>query len=275
MNSNPTENFFQNMGKNSKSPFNRSNGHGGNGSGRNGGMVGTNEGNKQLMKFVLWILAGLLGIILIVLVIFGVKYYLSDCKNKKDFTDYLFSLDLENPCDGGSQAQADVGLGQGSGEGAFVEREIKNEDEVYLIGDQVYNYDEARCKCNNYGAKLATREQVIDSYNKGSDNCLYGWAEGRNAFYTTQKCTWDKIQRGPVEERAKCGMPGVNGGYFANPGIKFGALCYGVRPEGEVAVEKKPYCKKQPYCSQVNDLVKKSSGDKIVPFSSSKWSQWK
>jgi hypothetical protein len=27
-----------------------------------------------------------------------------------------------------------------------------------------------------------------------------------------------------------CGRPGINGGYFANPNIKFGANCYGVKP---------------------------------------------
>ena len=122
---------------------------------------------------------------------------------------------------------------------------------------------------------ICTREQVIDSYNQGADTCLYGWAEGQNAFYTTQKCTWDELQRGPREDRGKCGMPGVNGGYFANRDIKFGALCYGVKPEGEVIIEKKPFCKKRPYCKRVGDVVKKRGGDKITPFSGKKWSQWK
>lgn len=265
MSSNAANKFFKNMGN--KVGNRRSNRFG---SVRNG--VGNNQ-KGGLGGYLLWTLVGLLVIISVVLVIFGIGYYTSDCANKKDFADYLFGMDLADVC---MSSQVNRGrLGQGSGESAFLEREAKNEDEVFLIGDQVYNYNEAKCKCNSYGAKLATKEQVIDSYNKGADTCLYGWAEGQNAYYTTQKCTWDELQRGPMRDRGMCGMPGVNGGYFANKDIKFGALCYGVRPEGEVVVEKKPFCKEKPLCKRVGDLVKKSDDDKIVPFSGKKWSQWK
>lgn len=243
--------------------------------GRNSSGAGDGSGNG-LMNWLMWLLIALLVIIIVVLIVFAIGYFTSDCKNKKDFATYVFDMDVMDACaKDGSGSGADA-LGQGSGEGAFLEREVKNEDEVFLIGDQVYNYDEAKCKCNSYGSKLATREQVIDSYNKGADTCLYGWSEGQNAFYTTQKCTWDKLQKGPKSERGKCGMPGVNGGYFANPNIKFGALCYGIRPEGEVAVEKKPVCNdKQPFCKLAGDAVKKNDGDNVVPFSGTKWSQWR
>ena len=30
-----------------------------------------------------------------------------------------------------------------------------------------------------------------------------------------------------------CGRPGVNGGYFDNPNIKFGVNCYGQKPDAE------------------------------------------
>lgn len=278
MNSNSAEKFFKNVGRNGYSPFNKnSNGRGGSGSGSGGHMIGTKDGNSVMIKFLMWSLIGLLTIMVIVVVVFGVSYMMADCNTKKDFVDYLLNLDMSDVCVGGGVVPKQKTLvGQGSGEMAYEEREVKREDEVFLIGDQVYNYDEAKCKCNSYGAELATREQVIDSYNKGADSCLYGWSEGQNAFYTTQKCTWDKLQRGPVEERGKCGMPGVNGGYFANPYLKFGALCYGTRPEGEVVVEKKPVCNdKKPFCDKVKDLVEKRKGDKVVPFSGSKWSQWK
>ena len=28
-----------------------------------------------------------------------------------------------------------------------------------------------------------------------------------------------------------CGNPGINGGYFANPDLKFGVNCYGIKPK--------------------------------------------
>jgi hypothetical protein len=222
-------------------------------------------------NFLLWSLVGILVILLIVIAIFAVGYYTSGCSEQMDFSDYLFGMDLNLTC---GKNDNNGQLGQGSGEAAFLEREAKKEDEVFLIGDQIYNYEEAKCKCDSYDSKLATREQVIDSYNKGADTCLYGWAQGQNAFYTTQKCTWDELQRGPRRDRGKCGMPGVNGGYFANKDIKFGALCYGVRPEGEVVTEKKPFCKKQPFCKRVGDSIKKRDGDNVVPFSGKKWSEF-
>ena len=40
--------------------------------------------------------------------------------------------------------------------------------------------------------------------------------EGQTAYYPTQKCTWDK---------KTCGKPGINGGFFSNPYLKFGANC--------------------------------------------------
>ena len=49
------------------------------------------------------------------------------------------------------------------------------------------------------------------------------------AFFPTQKATWDKLQK-TKDHKNDCGRPGINGGYFANPYIKFGVNCYGKKP---------------------------------------------
>ena len=50
------------------------------------------------------------------------------------------------------------------------------------------------------------------------------------AVYPTQKSTYEELQEGPAEQRAACGRPGLNGGYFDNPELKFGVSCYGTKP---------------------------------------------
>jgi hypothetical protein len=50
------------------------------------------------------------------------------------------------------------------------------------------------------------------------------------AFFPTQKDSWNKYQKIKGHEN-DCGRPGINGGYMANPNIKFGVNCYGVKPK--------------------------------------------
>jgi hypothetical protein len=50
------------------------------------------------------------------------------------------------------------------------------------------------------------------------------------AVYPTSDETYAKLQSGPEEQRMSCGRPGVNGGYFDNPEMRFGVNCYGSKP---------------------------------------------
>ena len=104
--------------------------------------------------------------------------------------------------------------------------------EVYHIRDNVFTYDEAKAVCNAYDSKLATIEQMIDSVNNGANWCNYGWTEGQMALFPIQKDFWEKLQQTPLK-KYECGVPGLNGGYFKNSGYKFGANCYGVKPDQE------------------------------------------
>ena len=103
--------------------------------------------------------------------------------------------------------------------------------EVFNVSLNDYSYYDAEPLCLALGAQLASYEQVKEAWNKGADWCNYGWTKGQLAIYPTQKETWDKLQNGPADEKSACGRPGVNGGYFDNPEMRFGVNCYGVKPD--------------------------------------------
>jgi hypothetical protein len=104
--------------------------------------------------------------------------------------------------------------------------------EVYRVGDDQFNYDDAPAVCAAYGAELATQDQVESAFSSGAEWCGYGWTAGGVALFPTQRATWDLLQKEvDPKKRTACGRPGVNGGYF-DPTLKFGVNCYGVKPDG-------------------------------------------
>jgi hypothetical protein len=103
-------------------------------------------------------------------------------------------------------------------------------DEVFNISNNLYTYDDAQNVCSAFGARLASYDEIEDAYNKGADWCNYGWSDDQMAFFPTQKNTWKKLQKNP-KNKNNCGRPGVNGGYMANPNIKFGVNCFGKKPK--------------------------------------------
>jgi hypothetical protein len=111
-----------------------------------------------------------------------------------------------------------------------VEKILPGKKEVFNISINKYTYSDADPLCKAFGAELATYDQVKDAWKKGADWCNYGWVKGQSAVYPTQQSTFDKLQAGPEDQRMACGMPGINGGYFDNPEIKFGVNCYGAKP---------------------------------------------
>uniref|UniRef100_A0A6C0D305 Link domain-containing protein n=1 Tax=viral metagenome TaxID=1070528 RepID=A0A6C0D305_9ZZZZ len=102
-------------------------------------------------------------------------------------------------------------------------------NEVFNISNNLYTYDDAQAICTAYGAKVATYDQVEHAYNQGGEWCNYGWSDGQMILFPTQKATWQKLQDKP-EHKNDCGRPGINGGYIANPYLKFGVNCYGKKP---------------------------------------------
>ena len=145
-------------------------------------------------------------------------------------------------------------------------KKLSGKEQVFHIANQDYTYEQAKCKCSSYNAKLASYSQIIDAYNEGAEWCSYGWSNGQTAYYPTQKCNSIKKE---------CGKPGINGGFFADPYLKFGINCYGKKPKGSIIKMKDPICEKQNYCEMPQNYGANNrlDTDDISPFNQNKWSQ--
>jgi hypothetical protein len=108
--------------------------------------------------------------------------------------------------------------------------EIRFKKEVFNIPGNYYDYTNAKALCQAYGANLATYQQVEDAYKNSGEWCNYGWSDGQMALFPTQQTTFDNLQKIKGHEN-DCGRPGVNGGYMANPKLRFGVNCYGNKPK--------------------------------------------
>lgn len=130
------------------------------------------------------------------------------------------------------------------------------------------------------GAELATYEQVKEAYAKGADWCNYGWTKGQMAVYPTQQSTYESLQQGPEAERGSCGRPGLNGGFFDNPELRFGVNCYGVKPPQKdhdaTAITSGEGAPLSPGMLEFDKKVNKYRGDAssiaILPFNKTSWS---
>jgi hypothetical protein len=116
------------------------------------------------------------------------------------------------------------GNGNGNGNGL-----IKTQ-EVFHISDNRYNYEDAKAICAAHDGRLANYNEINQAYNEGADWCGYGWSDNQMAFFPTQEEKWNKLQTIDGHKN-DCGRPGINGGYIANPNIKFGVNCYGYKHE--------------------------------------------
>jgi hypothetical protein len=150
--------------------------------------------------------------------------------------------------------------------------------EVFSVSSNRYTYYDAEPLCKALGAELATYDQVKDAWNKGADWCNYGWVKGQMAVYPTQKETWEKLQSGPEEQRMACGNPGLNGGFFDNPELRYGVNCYGSKPS-QSKHDATQVAKGTPLSPGALEFDKKvsmyrSQADNIgvLPFNNNKWS---
>jgi hypothetical protein len=226
-----------------------------------------------------------IGIIILIIVFIYIAiclytFYTTECYEKKSFFEHLLCFDPMNPCILKDPPPPPL---QPKEQESVKLLPILDNKEVFHISNQNYTFEQAKCKCESYGAKLATKHNLIDAYNKGANWCTYGWSEGQNAFYPVQQCEWDKLneemnkhpENSHERKRLQCGKPGLNGGYFANEMLKFGINCYGKKPKGENSNKmKKPYCPPMNFCKlDANyDASHKLDSDEISPFNGEKWS---
>ncbi len=108
--------------------------------------------------------------------------------------------------------------------------EIKIKEQVFHIPGNKYTYDNADALCKAYGSRLATYNEIEQAYKNGGEWCSYGWSDRQLALFPTQKDTWNYLQNVEGHEN-DCGRAGINGGYIANPNVRFGANCYGYKPK--------------------------------------------
>ena len=99
---------------------------------------------------------------------------------------------------------------------------------VFHISDNVFTRAESTAACQALGARLATLEELQEAHRQGAHWCSYGWSQDGLALYPTQQSEWEKL---PARLRSTCGMPGVNGGVFRDPEMRFGVNCFGALPE--------------------------------------------
>jgi hypothetical protein len=105
----------------------------------------------------------------------------------------------------------------------------KRKKEVFHLPENIYTYEDAKSVCNAYDAELATIKNIDNAYKNGAEWCSYGWSEKQMALFPTQYSTWNKLQKNGKHKNS-CGRPGINGGFIVNEGNKYGANCYGFKP---------------------------------------------
>ena len=150
--------------------------------------------------------------------------------------------------------------------------------EVFNVSKNTFTFYDAEPLCKALGAELATYDQVKQAWERGADWCNYGWVKGQTAVYPTQRDTWDKLQAGPEDQRTSCGVPGLNGGYFDNPELRFGVNCFGPKPNqsDHDAIAMAKGAPLSPEALEVEKKVAKFRTEAaslgIMPFNTSKWS---
>ena len=203
----------------------------------NNGMMGNSNSSSNT-----GLLIGVFVVLVIVGTIVGVLYYFQE-EVKKAWNDASEVLTgYFNP----QQPQADVNEQQKTPEeqasqpsdphgvtqnlSSSIEKVLPGGSQVFNVSSNKFTYYDAAPLCKALGAELATYDQVKEAWAKGADWCNYGWVKGQMAVYPTSDETFTKLQGGPDEQRMACGRPGVNGGYFDNPEMRFGVNCYGNKP---------------------------------------------
>lgn len=144
--------------------------------------------------------------------------------------------------------------------------------EVFHVAGNDFTYEEARDMCETYNARLANYTEIENAYRNGANWCSYGWSRDQLALFPTQKSLYNELKLIPGHEN-DCGRPGINGGFFKNKYIKFGANCYGVKP--------KPRKKDEDYTHALNhspalseeEMKENNIHNKyiIAPFNKDKW----
>lgn len=225
-------------------------------------------GNYQDKPIIFIIFEVILYIILAYIFISNLVYLLFGI----EITTTIYNAFTDNPT---IEIDIDTDL-----ENILDEEEVnKDERQVFHVSGNKYRYTDAEPICKALGARLATYDDIENSYNNGGEWCGYGWSEGQMAFFPTQKKTWEELQK---DEKTKnnCGRPGINGGYFDNPNLRFGVNCYGIKPaiteKEECLMENTNYYSTETKQEIAQQKYWEKNLDKLLlsPFNQNKWSRY-
>ena len=192
---------------------------------------------------------------------------------------YFFSINVSAYVNGlfTPTTQVDIVVDQSTYQPTIVP-EIKFKKQVFNIPGNYYDYENAKALCTAYGSNLATYEQIEKSYNNGAEWCNYGWSADQLALFPTQQKTYDNLQN--IEgHKNDCGRPGINGGFIANPKVRFGVNCYGYKPkitseEEDIMKEATPYpetAKDLAFQKRVDFWKNKVNNILVSPFNYDTW----
>ena len=186
--------------------------------GKNGETIGAGETGGDGSTKLLTIIMG--GVLIVVVVLNGLQYFYNI-----NLTARLDNIFTDTPSIDLIVKQENSGLSE-----IAPVPEIKLKEQVFHVPGNKYTYDDAGAMCKAYGSRLATYSEVENSYKNGAEWCSYGWSDRQLALFPTQKDTWNYLQNVEGHEN-DCGRAGINGGYIANPNVRFGVNCYGYKPK--------------------------------------------
>lgn len=224
------------------------------------------SGSNKVLEIIMW------GIFIFLLLVNGLQFFLG--LDIKTAIQGLFSKEPELKFKVNSD---DIEVTE---EGEDPDLMVK--EEVFHIGNNKYNYKEAKAVCKAYNAELADYNQVEAAYRDGAEWCSYGWSKDQLALFPTQKETYEKLKEKSKcgsSEKHSCGRPGVNGGYFANKNIKFGVNCYGKKPMAVKEQEEKlakmnpwPKTKEEIEIEKMAEKYKRGLNDlDMLPYNRDRW----
>jgi uncharacterized membrane protein len=252
------------------------------GSNSNSNIAGVSSGSSSLivigLELVLWIF-------LIVIIYINIKHYDDRDIDFKTKIENLFntkiaelSVDVNKDADISNNDMNDKNETNGTNSLTCDDTDDDTKKEVFHIANNVFTYEEAQNVCKKYNARLATYDEIENAYNKGANWCSYGWSDDQMAFFPTQKKLFNELKKIPGHQN-DCGRPGINGGYISNADIKYGANCYGVRPNAKEtdkdymhAINHSPALT----ASEISDAQASSDNEfneyVVAPFNKDKWS---
>jgi hypothetical protein len=169
-------------------------------------------GGAKLLEVIMW------GTFIVLLMINGYQYFFN--VNIVASVKNLFS----------DRPEVDITVQKPENDSETTVPELRYFKQVFNVPGNEYTYEDAKEVCKAFDARLASYDEVEKAYNNGGEWCNYGWSANQMALFPTQKKTWDRLQKIKGHEN-DCGRPGINGGFIANPDVRFGINCYGFKPQ--------------------------------------------